>query len=160
MIGRSLFLKRTLLVFWAIWQTVVFATNLVDAGKVAGLLPASWTFASGNYGFVVETTARYGTQAWLNALLFAGVLGWEAAAAVLFWLACCCFRGRRRPGASLVYSAFTTSLGLWGAFMIADEICIAYSVEAAHVRLLTAQLATLLVLELLPEDAPGVGQWT
>jgi hypothetical protein len=42
------------------------------------------------------------------------------------------------------------SLGLWAAFLVADEVFIAYAVEATHLRLLTAQLATLLAVELLP----------
>lgn len=36
--------------------------------------------------------------------------------------------------------------------MIADEVCIAYAVQATHVRLLVAQLLTLLAIELLPEE--------
>jgi hypothetical protein len=57
-------------------------------------------------------------------------------------------------GLAAVYAAFTASLGLWMAFILADEFFIAYEVaglEATHVRLFTAQLASLLVLRLLPE---------
>ena len=39
-----------------------------------------------------------------------------------------------------------------GAFLIADEICLAYALEATHLRLLTSQLVTLLAIELLPEE--------
>src|SRR4051812_13809660 len=81
-------LKRSLLAFWAVWLTVVFLTNLADAGKALGLLGESWAFASGNYRFLTETTARYATPAWLNAVLFAGVIAWEGLAAVLFWRGC------------------------------------------------------------------------
>ena len=47
------------------------------------------------------------------------------------------------------------SLLLWGAFLLADEVFIAYPVAATHLRLFTAQLATLLAVELLPEESPG-----
>src|SRR5947209_3812035 len=80
-------LKRLLLAGWAAWLSVVLATNVCDAGKAAGLLGEGWAFASGNYRLVAEATARYGPPPWLNAVLFAGVIGWEGAAAVLFWLA-------------------------------------------------------------------------
>jgi hypothetical protein len=40
---------------------------------------------------------------------------------------------------------------LWAAFVLADELLIAYPVEATHLRLFTAQLATLLTIVLLPE---------
>jgi hypothetical protein len=146
---HTVLLKRSLLLFWAVWLSVVFATNLTDGMKALGLLGESWAFASGNYRFLVQTTARYGTPDWLNGLLFVGVICWEGAAALLFWLALLKFRGRRP-----LYAAFTASLLLWGAFLIADEVFIAYAVAAAHWRPFTAQLATLLAVELLPEDTP------
>lgn len=142
-------MKRMLLAFWALWATVVFTTNVLDGAKALGMLDDSWTFASGNYRFIEKTTARYDTPHWLNALLFAGVIVWEGTTTLLFWLACWRFgtpRGRR-----FVNLAFTSGLGLWGAFLIADEIFIAYSLSGVHMRLLIAQLATLLVIELLPE---------
>jgi hypothetical protein len=52
----------------------------------------------------------------------------------------------------LLYPAFSPGLLLWGAFLVADELCIAYDVEGAHWRPFTAQLATLLTIELLFEE--------
>jgi hypothetical protein len=46
------------------------------------------------------------------------------------------------------------SLGLWAAFLVADEVFIAYPVEATHLRLFIAQLVTLLAVEVLPEEPP------
>jgi hypothetical protein len=37
----AIFLKRLLLFFWAAWFTVVFLSNLADAGKGLGLLAES-----------------------------------------------------------------------------------------------------------------------
>jgi hypothetical protein len=147
---NTLLLKRALLLFWALWLTLVLATNVFDACKVVGLLPETWLFASGNYTFLVQTTARYGTPASVNAVLFAGVLLWEAVAAALFWLACFRFRGKSK-GMPTVYLAFTASLTLWLAFMVADEVFIGYTVEATHLRLFIGQLLTLLAIELLRE---------
>ena len=144
-------LKRSLLILWAVWLSVVFLSNLADAGKGLGLLADSWAFASGNLKFIKETTARYGTPGILNALLFAGVILWEGVAALLFWCAAWTFRGKK-SGRKQLYLAFTASLLLWGAFLIADEVCIAYALESTHLRLLSAQLLTLLAIELLPED--------
>ena len=84
MVGQPMLLKRLLLLFWAAYFTIVLATNACDAAKAAGLLNNSWTFASGNYHFVCETTARYGPPGWVNAALFAAVLIWEAAATAAF----------------------------------------------------------------------------
>jgi hypothetical protein len=138
--------KQGLLLFWAAWLGLVFATNLLDGLKAADLLPKGWAFASGNYRFVCETTARYGTPGWLNVVLFTGVVGWEGLAAVLFGPA-----GLRLRAGGLRYAAFAAGLSLWAAFALADEVFVAYAVEATHWRLFTAQLATLLAVELLPE---------
>lgn len=146
-------LKGCLLAFWAVWQSVVFITNLLDAGKAIGLLEESWAFASGNWRFLVETTARYGTPTWLNAGLFFGVICWEGLTALLFWLAFFKYRSNGAGARRIVHAAFTAGLMLWAAFMIADEVFIAYAVEGTHLRLFIAQLATLLAIELLPEDA-------
>ena len=51
-----------------------------------------------------------------------------------------------------MYLAFTASLLLWGAFLIADEIFIAYAVAGTHLRLFIAHLVTLLAIERLPEE--------
>jgi hypothetical protein len=142
-------LKRALLLFWAAWFSVVFLTNAADAAKAADLLKESWAFASGNWRFVAETTARYGIGSWANALMFGGVIAWEGLAALLFWRAGWVCRGL--SGRSARYAAVLTALLLWAAFMVADEVFIAYTVEGTHLRLFIAQLGTLLVVELLPE---------
>src|SRR5262249_50181439 len=113
-------------------------------------LGKSWSFASGNFQLVKDTTARYGIPETANAALFAGVILLEGVAAVLFWRAGWTFRGRG-SGRKILYWAFTTSLLLWGAFLIADEVFIAYPLESTHLGLFIANLVTLLAVELLPE---------
>ena len=147
-------LKRALLFFWAAWLTVVCVTNALDGLKALGLLAEAWPLASGNYRFLAETTARYGSPAWLNGLLFLGVVAWEAVAAALFWRAGWRSRDRKGPGGGAARAAFAAGLGLWAAFLLADEVLIAYPVEGTHLRLFTAQLVTLLVVELLPDESP------
>src|SRR5438874_1376497 len=112
--GRAVLrLKRTLLLGWSAWWTIVFATNVLDAGKAVGLLGDDWRFASGNFRLLERTTARHGTPVWLNVLLFGGVIAWEGTATVLFWLAWRGFRGRDAGGKPLRYAAFTAGLSLW-----------------------------------------------
>ncbi len=150
-----MFLKRCLLAFWAIWFSIVCATNVVDLLNGSNILVPPWRFASGNWDFVQLTTARYQPPPWLNLVLFAGVIAWEGLAALLFALAWLIARGRV-SAAQASYPAFVVSLPLWAAFMIADEICIAYQVEATHLRIFIALLATLLVIQLVPERrSPG-----
>jgi hypothetical protein len=129
---------------------VVFLSNLADSGKALGLLGNSCPFASGNLKLINETTARYKTPELVNGILFTGVILWEGVAAFLFWRAGWTFRGKE-SGRKLLYLAFTTSLLLWGAFIIADEVFMAYPLESTHLRLFIAHLVTLLTIELLPE---------
>lgn len=147
----AVFLKRALLAFWAAWFTVVFATNLLDGARHLGLLSPDWPGVSGNYEAVAGTTAKYQVPPWVNAGLFAGVICWEAVAAILFWLAWHRYRGKGVAVVSL-YAAFSAGLGLWAAFLLADEAFIAYPLEGTHLRLFVAQLVTLLAIELLPEE--------
>jgi len=59
---------------------------------------------------------------------------------------------KRGDGRRVRSAAFAVPLSLWGAFLLADEVLVAYAVAGVHWRLLTALLATLLAVELLPED--------
>jgi len=144
-------LKRGLLFFWAAWLTIVLLTNVFDLLKQSGVLGAGWRFASGNYGFMAATTAIYALPPALVTLLFIGVILWEALAAWLMWLAFLRARDGQSALLARVNTAFVVSLALWAAFMLADEILMAYDVEATHMRIFAAQLVTLLVIYLLPD---------
>lgn len=142
-------LKRGLVLGWAAWLTVVFLTNLFELLKVLNILPESWAFASGNFGFIQATTAIYTVPDTLNLLLFVGVVVWEALAALLLWRAFAGYSGR--AGLADINTAFAVSLALWVAFMLADELLMAYDIEATHMRIFTSQIVTLLAIHLLPD---------
>ena len=137
-------LKSGVLMFWAAWFTLVVLTNLFDALKAGRVLPAGWTFASGNWELMLKVTAVHATPVAIVGVLFLGVIAWEAGAAVLFWRA---WAAGGRGG----LAAFTVGLGLWAAFVLADEIFLAYSIEATHLRLFAVQLLSVLALRLLPD---------
>lgn len=143
-------LKRGLLIFWALWMTIVVSTNCLDAMKSLGWLPTTWKLRSSNYKLIRDTTAPFRMPTWANAVLFAGVIVWEALSAVLLWRAGMRFRATH--DAAQVYPAFAVNLSLWAAFMLADELFIAPPVEAAHTRFFIAQLTTLLAIQLLPAE--------
>ena len=146
-------LKRGILLFWALYFTIVLASNLADALQALGALPDSFPFVSGNYGFIARVTGIYGTPAIVNAVLYLGVLVWEAVAAALFWQAL--RRWGSASGLEAVDRAFTVSAGLWAAFVLMDELFIAYEIpglEATHVRLFVASLVSLLAVHLLPDE--------
>lgn len=141
-------LKQGILYFWAVWLTVVLLSNLTDAAKAAGLLPADWRFASGNYQMVAEAV---GGPWWVTAILFAGVLLWQGAAVWWLWEASRDYRFRGEADLSSLYTAFGLCLALWGAFAVADELFLTYPVQAVHLRLFTAQSLSLMMIVLLPD---------
>jgi hypothetical protein len=148
----GLLLKQGILLFWALWLCIAWLSNLCDGLKVCHVLRPGWWFASGNYAIMVETTQKRRMPPWLPAVLFVGVLVWQGGALLLWWLAFLGFQGMNKPGVSVLYAAFLVNLALWAALLIADEIFLAYATESTHLRVFIAQLTSLLVLVLLPEN--------
>ncbi|WP_152042241.1 hypothetical protein [Salinigranum salinum] len=142
--------KRGILLFWGAWISLVTLTNVFDGLKALGVLGSGWSFASGNYAFMLDTTSVHGTPESVVALLFVGVVVWEVLVAGLFWRAFVQFRGAR-SGLEPVYQAFVPSLALFATFMLMTEVFIAYGVESTHMRIFIAQLVSLYVIHQLPE---------
>ena len=143
-------LKRGLLLAWALWFGIVFLTNACDALKALGVLSHDWSFASGNYDFIAKTTAIYHLPAWADGVLFGGVIVWEGACTLLFVRAFL-VTGQKWGVAGPVLDAFVASTALWVAFILADEIFVAYQIEATHREIFTSLLATLIALVILPD---------
>lgn len=153
-----LVLKRGLILFWAVWLSLVVVTNACDGLQALGVLPATFRFASGNYQAIVEVLVAAGASSRFAGMLFGAVICWEALAAGMYWRAGATFAAEsavaRQPR---VVMAFAVGLGLWGAFQIACEALpspLAYKFEGTHRLLFTATLATLLAVVLLPDDKP------
>lgn len=139
-------LQSGLILFWAVWFTFATATNLFDALKQLGFLPAGFTFASYNFSLVKGTLAAHGIPVSIAAILFAGVILWELLACGLFWRAWMAIRRHADGRAPEVTQAFFVSLALWGAFLIATEATVNYLTAETHKGTLIAQLATLIVV--------------
>jgi hypothetical protein len=143
-------IKRGLLTFWAAWTGLVFASNAADGLKSLRVPPQSWAFASRNYSLMIKVTAIYHPPKWIVVALFSGVLMWQAAGTWSYGRAAinpCSESGRRA-----MLSAFGINLALWAAFMIADEVFLAYPMENVHRALFMAQLVTLIAIWLLGSD--------
>jgi hypothetical protein len=148
-------LIRALLLFWAIWFSVVTASNAADLLREAGLLSPDWRFASGNFALVAESLSLYSlSRAWASAL-FSLVVVVQLIASALFWRAALDagpLAPRVRPG--IVY-AFSAGMGLFGAFLVLDEVLLIYrrlpNLETAHFAILCALLLSLSLIHLLGE---------
>lgn len=56
---------------------------------------------------------------------------------------------KKRNAWPLINAAYGINMGLWATFLIIEEIFIAYSYEAAHIRLLSLELVLFLLIHLL-----------
>lgn len=139
-------LQSGLVLFWAIWLSIVTMTNIFDVLDQFGLLPEGFTMASYNFDLVVQTVGAHGVPIAVAAILFAGALTWEFLGSVLLWRAWNAMR-KGAPGTSIeVTKAFTINLALWATFLIATELTVNYVTAGTHKTTLIAQLATLLVV--------------
>ena len=143
-------LKLGLIVFWALWLSLVFLSNSLDGLKALGLLPQRWRFSSKNYGAVVKATSIYSAPEWLAGLLFLGVTAWQGLSGALFWRAFGSSLKSGVLGRPEVSTAFAISLGLWAAMILADEIFRTYDLARTHLLIFVAQVVSLLAMYLLP----------
>ena len=94
-------LKRLILMFWAVWLGLVVVFNVADALKALEVLPATFLWASGNYGAIEEVLAPFNMPHWLGGCLLAGVIVWEA----------CARRSMQSPAGTIVPRAGVSSRG-------------------------------------------------
>ena len=148
--------KRGVLAFWAAWLSIVALTNILDALKALGKLPANWAWTSQNFGWIQETMQPLGVPLGVETFLFFGVIGWEVLAAVLFWRATASYRNRPLVHEHMTIIVCGVNLALWCAFQVLDEVFLAYQPEGVHRVIFANQILTLLMLQLLPttQDAP------
>ena len=116
--------RSLLLAGWALYITVVTASNLSDLFWAFHW--ENWAFRSGNLAYIATATRIYFKTEQANQALLALVIVWEAAAVVSCgWLRCAGrAAGRRRSAAP---GAASVLLGLlWFGFAISAELFVAY----------------------------------
>jgi hypothetical protein len=147
-------LKQGIILFWALYMSLVVILNIFDALKTLKLLPQTWKFSSGNFWFIEQVTKMYSTPSWINGVLFAGAIIWEIVNTVMLWAALATFDGSSYVS---INSALIVGLALWAAFMVIDEFFLAWSVAIGnsnamegHRSLFVSWLVCLMAINLLP----------
>lgn len=148
-------MKQGVLAFWAAWLSVVAVTNILDALKALGVLPATFAWTSGNFAWIEQTMKPLSTPLGVEAFLFFGVIIWEVLAAVLFWQATVSYRNRPLTEERVALIACAVNLALWCAFQVLDEVFLGFQPEGVHRVIFTNQIVTLLMLHLLPTESNG-----
>jgi hypothetical protein len=131
--------------FWGSWLAVVTASNVTNALSAAGLVRRP-PFASSNFELIEATTALYHPPRALLWVLFLGVITWEAMAALLYLRAARAVSRGAVDAARAMTTATAAGMGLFAAFMLADELCIAYALQGGHMRAFAAQGVSFLVV--------------
>jgi hypothetical protein len=143
--------KLGLIAFWALWFGITFVTNLCSALKARRMLSQRWKFASENYRAVADAASVYDSTGRLAFFLFIVVLVWQFAAAILFAGAAALWWTSINMDRSAANAAFALGLGLWAAFMLADEIFLQYERESPHATIFIAQVVSWMALYVLPD---------
>lgn len=148
--GDLFWLKWGVLAFWTLWFGLVTLTNLLDALKTAGALPQGWSLASGNLASLRAAVSVHGLGRRSAGFLFAGVIVWQAGCCALLARAAYRSVSHQVLDMAAINLAFAAALGLWAAFMLAEEIFLQYERLDFHLLLWGTQLLSLAALHLLP----------
>jgi hypothetical protein len=146
---NGLLFKRLLLLFWAMYFSMIAITNAVDLLDSVGAL--HWTFLdSGNFDYMRSVVKVYEVGPAATKVLLAGAFAIELAAAVLFWRALL-RRGADRTAHAL--RALCWGALVWTGFVFMTEFFVAYASESVFRELLLITIGSALVVLLVPDDA-------
>ena len=148
------YFKLGILAFWGIWFAIAFLTNVTDF-LIATNLHAPSLFRSGNYSALEKVISIYNTPHYFLNILFSLNIFVQGLSAIMFFIATFCF-WKRVYIWQTINIAFSLSISLWAVFLIMEEIFIAYSYEATHIRLFMFEMISLLALHLLPHSTSRV----
>src|SRR5688572_9399740 len=103
-------IKQGVILFWALWLSLVTLKNLIEWLKESRVLPESWCWLlSGNAAAMREVLGEFGSPVLVKALLILVTL-WEAFASYLLWRALL-------VDFVFIPMAFAALLLLWAIFM-------------------------------------------
>lgn len=132
---------------WAVYVTVVVASNLTDLLTSFGWIHTS--FRSGNLAFIETATRIYFRSRPVDQVLLGGVIIWEASAAAILWYGAIVWYRSASVRVAVAEVGLSIVALLWVAFAIATEIFIAYDrgvSESSFWVLTIASLVTVLAL--------------
>ena len=149
-------IKQGILLFWAIWFFLVFLANFADGLKALHFLPDTWSFASGNFPFMKQVTAVYGTPVWITSILYGMILFGEITVASSFFYAFFLWTKQKKNALFFINKAFAIGLLFWGVFLVGDEFFVAYTVETNHQNLTNLMLLSALFFYCIPNKAGDI----
>jgi hypothetical protein len=149
-----------MLLFWSVWFSMIFSSNLADGLRALGLLPVEWRFTSGNFGLILESIRIYSLGEVWGVVLFAGVVIVQLGTALLFWRASLARDSLTGADSPRVVHAFSAGVGLFALFLVVDELFVVYEripgLATTHLLVLCGLLLSFLVLHVTSASRPGI----
>lgn len=136
-----------LLLIWMLLFWVMFLSNFVDLASNLGIITRQIKFDSHNYAFMKQTVAVYHAGDALALSLFGLDVIAQGVVSLLFTFSFILFC--RKNIAEFLLIPFIANVVLWGAFLILEEIFLAYEQEHAARELLTLAVLSLMFVQKL-----------
>lgn len=118
-------LKWIIVLVWAIWLSLVTIMNICEALMALKVLPPHFKFASSNWSLMLNVTGIYQTPRLFVAVMFAGVIVWEAVVTGFLWV------GTVGRNLGMTDMGFGLMIGLWGGFLIMSQLYRSFVVNPA-----------------------------
>lgn len=142
----SFLLARILVLFWALWWSIAFITDVL--GVLQHLQLLSGSMFDENYPEVKKVLAEYTSVGFLPAVIFAVILIWEFLSAVtLLWAASLSFNADKWLKATLI--GFTVSISLWLFFLLGSQVFLTFDLEVGDMTQAGFQLLSLILIIML-----------
>lgn len=154
------YFKLMVLLLWACWFCLAGASNLFEFMHAFKILPETWLFRADNYAALTKVVNIYSTPSSILNFLFICDFTAQFLCGILFFIAFFCFWRDCASKWFFVNFAFIISIGLWSAFLVFQEIFLAFmtipGISRTFVGLSTYEMLTLIAIHLLPHRSNKV----
>jgi len=135
------YLKQGIILFWALWFTIVTCSDFTSFLQMHQLIPDTFPFNSRNYDLIAQFLLVYGSHShFFQQGISLVILLWALLITVSFWVSFIF-----KINDKFAYFAFNFSFSMTAFFILVDECFIKYDIEHGHLIRLSVQLLTFLV---------------
>lgn len=142
-------LQRMLVIFWALWWTVAFATDVLGVLQHVHWIPG--TMFDGNYALVKKGFGNYVSSDIVPVLGFGFLLFWEFLCAV-FLVRASLLSFNEEKWFSATMTAFIISIAMWMIYFVGDQILLLFDIETGDMPQAGLQFISLIMILLLRKE--------
>jgi hypothetical protein len=143
------FFKKVLIVFWFIWWSTAFLTDILGGLSHLGMLKLNW-ISDANYVFLKDSLSIYSPPNWVSFFFFILIIFGSMLSTLLFLWTVVGINKKKDIWMHRANIAYIFSLVFWLAFFIADQCIMKFDLEENHMVQGGFQLLSYLALYILP----------